>query len=154
MHNIGVLLRGQVGDDFAIASGGFVAVATDNCGEDELWRFYNVTRGRDFIHLTFIRALRFYLGRYNITTHTVNMIIQTMRNVLRDLKADGHVIDYKMLFRPDGNSADAIRLGHLTVGFLAEEPPVLRRITIESGRYRAAIDAMVSDLAAQLNLAA
>ena len=153
-HNIGVLLRGQVGDDFAIASGGFVAVATDNCGEDELWRMYNITRGRDFIHLTFIRALRFYLGRYNITIHTVNMIMQTMVGVLRDLKADGHIIDYKMLFRPDGNSSDEIRLGHLSVGFLAEEPPVLKRITIESGRYRAAIDAMVADLAAQLNLAA
>jgi len=56
-------------------------------------------------------------------------------------------------FRTEGNSPEQIRLGHLTVGFRAEEPPVLKHITIESSRYREAIDAMVSDLATQLNLA-
>ena len=30
---------------------------TDNAGEDDLWRFYNVTRGRDYIHLMFLRKL-------------------------------------------------------------------------------------------------
>ena len=50
-NNIGVLVSGSIGNDFAIASGGFIAIATDNGGEDELWRFYNVTRGRDYIHL-------------------------------------------------------------------------------------------------------
>jgi hypothetical protein len=44
-------------------------------------------------------------------------------------------------------------LGKLTVGFKAEEPPVLKHLTIESSRYREAIDAMVADLATQLNLA-
>jgi phage tail sheath protein FI len=150
--NIGVVVRGEVGDDFAIASGGFVFIGTDNAGEDELWRFYNVMRGRDYIHLGLIRALRFFLGRYNIIGHTIIAILQTMKYFLRDLHADQHILGYRVTFRTEGNSAEQIRLGHLRVGFKAEEPPVLRLIIIESARYRDAIDAMVADVAAQLNL--
>ena len=150
--NLGIVVRGEVGDDFAIASGGFVFVGTDNVGEDELWRFYNVMRGRDYIHLGLIRALRFFLGRYNIVGHTILAILNTMKFFLRDLYADQHILGYKVQFRVEGNSAERIRQGHLTVGFKAEEPPPLRLIIIESMRYRDAIDAMVADIAAQLNL--
>ena len=151
--NIGALIRGEVGDDFAIASGGFVLISTDNAGEDPLWQMYNVMRGRDYIHLGMLRALRFFLGRYNIIGHTVQAILNTMEFFLRDLEADSHILGYDVNFRTEGNSPEQIRLGHLTVGFRAEEPPVLKHITIESSRYREAIDAMVSDLATQLNLA-
>lgn len=152
--NIGVLVRGEIGNDFAIASGGFVFIGTDNAGEDELWRFYNVTRGRDFIHLGLLRACRFFLGRYNITGHTIQAILNTMSFFLRDLQADDNILGYKVQFTTRGNSPEQIRLGHLTVGFKAEEPPVLRHLTIESARYRQAIEIMVADLASQLNLAA
>lgn len=152
--NIGVLVRGQLGDDFSIASAGFVNIVTDTAAEDVLWQMLNVRRGRDFIHLTLLRALRFYLGRYNIIGHTVQATINTMKGVLRDLKADDHILGYRVTFRTEGNSAEQIRLGHLSIGFKAEEPPVLKHLTIESARYREAIDAMVSDLASQLNLAA
>ena len=152
--NIGVLIRGEVGDDFAIASGGFVLISTDNAGEDPLWQMYNVMRGRDYIHLGLLRSLRWFLGRYNIIGHTVQAIVQTMEFFLRDLQADQHILGYKVTFRSEGNSPEQIRLGHLTVGFKAEEPPVLKHLTIESSRYREAIDAMVADLATQLNLAA
>jgi phage tail sheath protein FI len=150
--NVGVLVRGEVGDDFAIASGGFVLISTDNAGEDPLWQMYNVMRGRDFIHLGMLRALRYYLGRYNIIGHTVAAIVQTMQFFLRDLQADQHILGYQVTFRTEGNSPEQIRLGHLTVGFKAEEAPVLKHLTIESARYREAIDAMVADLANQLNL--
>jgi phage tail sheath protein FI len=150
--NLGIVVRGEVGDDFAIASGGFVFIGTDNAGEDELWRFYNVMRGRDYIHLGLIRTLRFFLGRYNITAHTIIAILQTMKFFLRDLYADGHILGYKVTFQAAGNSVERIRQGHVTVGFKAEEPPPLRLIIIESRRYREAIDAMVADVAAQLNL--
>ena len=152
-HHIGVLVRGEVGDDFAIASGGFVLISTDNVGEDELWRMYNVMRGRDYIHLGMLRALRFFLGRYNIIGHTVQAILNTMQFFLRDLHADQHILGYKVNFRTEGNTPEQIRMGHLTVGFRAEEPPVLKHLTIESSRYREAIDSMVADLTTQLNLA-
>jgi phage tail sheath protein FI len=151
--NIGALIRGEVGDDFAIASGGFVLISTDNVGEDPLWQMYNVMRGRDYIHLGMLRSLRYFLGRYNIIGHTVQAILNTMRFFLRDLQADQHILGYQVNFRTEGNSPEQIRLGHLTVGFKAEEPPVLKHITIESSRYREAIDSMVADLATQLNLA-
>jgi phage tail sheath protein FI len=152
-HNIGILVRGEIGSDFAIASGGFVFIGTDNAGEDELWRFYNVTRGRDFIHLGLLRALRFFLGRFNITGHTIQAIINTMGFFLRDLQADEHILGYRVNFKAASNSPEKIRQGKLTVGFAAEEPPVLRHIIVESARYRPAIDAMVAQLEAQLNLA-
>jgi phage tail sheath protein FI len=151
--NVGVLIRGEIGDDFAIASGGFVLISTDNVGEDEIWRMYNVMRGRDYIHLGMLRALRWYLGRYNIVGHTVQAILNTMNFFLRDLQADNHILGYDVNFQTEGNSPEQIRLGHLTVGFKCEEPPVLKHLTIESARYREAIDAMVADLTTQLNLA-
>jgi hypothetical protein len=40
-NNIGVLVRGLLGVETAISSGGFVLISTDNAGDDELWRFYN-----------------------------------------------------------------------------------------------------------------
>jgi len=153
-HNIGIVARGESGVETAIASGGFVYVGTDTCAEDTLWQFYNVSRGRDYIHLGLIRTLRWYLGRYNIVGHTVRAILNTMDYFLGDLKAKGHILGFRVNFSQTGNSAEEIRLGHLTVGFQAEEPPVLTRLTIESARYRLAIDAMIGDLAAQLNLAA
>lgn len=149
--NIGIIAKGELGNEFAIASSGFVFIGTDNAGDDPLWQFYNVTRGRDYIHLMLIRTLRFYLGRFNITGHTVQAVVNTMKFALRDLMADGHILGYNVLFNPDSNSPEQIRLGHLTVSFAAEEPPVLRKITIESSRYREAINQMVSQLAAQLN---
>ena len=151
--NIGVLIRGETGDDFALASGGFVLVSTDNAGEDPLWQMYNIMRGRDYIHLGMLRGLRFFLGRYNIVGHTVQAILNTMEFFLRDLEADNHILGYRVNFRTEGNTPEAIRLGHLTVGFKAKEPPVLKHLTIESARYREAVDAMVADLASQLNLA-
>jgi phage tail sheath protein FI len=153
-NNIGVVARGELGNEFAIASAGFIFIGTDNSGDDELWRFYNMVRGRDFIHLSLLRSMRFYLGRYNINIQTVTAIMNGMKMLLRDLTADGHILGYKVQFNTASNSADNIRAGQVTVAFKAEEPPVLRRIVIESYRYREAIDAMISELATQLTMAA
>lgn len=149
--NIGVLVRGQMGVESAPASGGFVFIGTDNAGEDDLWRFYNVTRGRDYIHLMMLRTLRFYLGRYNITGQTVQAILNTMDFGLRDIKATGDILDYKVMFERDANSPEDMRLGRLKVSFKAEEAPVLRYLGIRSGRYREALNALIDDLVAQVS---
>ena len=151
--NIGVVVSGSVGNDFALASGGFIVIATDNAGEDELWRFYNITRGRDYIHLMLLRALRYYLGRFNITAQTVHAIINTVGFSLRDLPADDNILGFPVDFLGGMNSAEEIRKGHLRMMFAAEEPPVLRKITVDSARYRPAIDALVASLEQQLNIA-
>lgn len=149
--NIGVLLRGELGVETAVASGGFVYVGTDNAGEDDLWRFYNVTRGRDFIHLMFLRTLRFYLGRFNITGQTIQAVLNTMGFALRDLKADGDILGYEIKFTRDQNSPEQLRQGRFTVNFAAEEAPVLRYLGIQSARYRPALDALLDDLLAQVD---
>ncbi len=150
-NNIGVLLRGEMGVETAVASGGFVFVGTDNAGEDDLWRFYNVTRGRDFIHLMFLRTLRFYLGRFHITGQTVQAVVNTMSFALRDLKADGDILGYEVKFTRDQNSPEQLRQGKFTVNFAAEEAPVLRYLGIQSARYRPALDALLDDLLAQVD---
>ena len=149
-HSVGVLLRGELGVETAIASGGFVFVGTDNAGEDDLWRFYNVTRGRDYIHLMFLRTLRFYLGRFNITGQTVQAVLNTIGFALRDLKADGDILGYEVKFTRDQNSPEELRQGRFTVNFAAEEAPVLRYLGIQSTRYRPALDALLDDLLAQV----
>lgn len=152
--NGGVILRGQAGVETAIASGGFVFVGTDNAGEDELWRFYNVTRGRDYIHLAFLRTLRFYLGRFNITGQTIQAVINTMNSFLRNLQADQDILGFEVGFERAQNSPEELRLGRFTINFKAEEAPVLRYIGLRSSRYRPALDALLDDLLAQLDVAA
>ena len=150
-NNVGVLLRGELGVETAIASGGFVYVGTDNAGEDDLWRFYNVTRGRDYIHLMFLRTLRFYLGRFNLTGQTIQAVLNTMGFAMRDLKADGDILGYEVKFTRDQNSAEELRQGRFTINFAAEEAPVLRYLGIQSARYRPALDALLDDLLAQVD---
>lgn len=153
-QNAGIVVRGEMGVETAIASGGFVFIGTDNCSEDPLWQFYHIVRGRDFIHLMFLRTLRGFLGRRNIDYGTVQDVLDTMRFALRDLKADGDIIDYKVGFTRDQNSPEQLRLGKFTVDFAAEEPPVLRHLGIRSARYRAALDVLLDDLLSQIDLAA
>jgi phage tail sheath protein FI len=111
----------------------------------------NVMRGRDFIHLSLMPALRTYLGRANITRQTVKAVLATIGGFLSSLQALEQILGYQVNFRGALNSAAEIRLGHLTVGFAAEEAPVLKRITTMSARYRPAIDQMVSQLEQELN---
>lgn len=153
-NNIGIVVEGELGNDFAISEGGYILLSTDNLGSDNLWRFYNQTRGRDFINLTAIRTLRYYLGRSNLTAHTIQCVVTTMEDILQKCKSGDQVIGYKVGFKGSQNSASEIRLGNLTIYFAAEEPAPLRKITVIGSRYRPAIDAMVSQLEASLNIAA
>lgn len=145
--NLGILMRSEMGVSSSLGNGGFIFVGTDNCGADELWRFYNVTRGRDYIHLMLLNTLRNFLGRFNITGQTVQSILNTMEQALRDLKAEGDILGYKVQFLADLNSPEDLRAGRIVVSFQAEEAPVLRHITIQSGRMRSAVDALISELA-------
>lgn len=152
-QNIGVIVRGERTDG-AVADGGYVYIGTDNCSEDPLWRFYNVTRGRDFIHLMFIKTLRYFLGRRNIDRGTIEDILNTMKFALRDIQAAGDLLGFEVGFNRDANSPEQLRLGRFTVKFAAEEPPVLRYLGIQSARYRPALDTLLRDLLQQLDVAA
>lgn len=149
--NIGVIVRGE-STDGAIADGGYVYVGTDTCSEDTLWQFYNQVRGRDYIHLMFIKTLRYFLGRRNIDRGTIEDIINTMTFGLRDIQATGDLLGFRVGFNRDANSPEQLRLGRFTVAFRAEEPPVLRYLGVQSARYRPALDTLLSDLLTQLDV--
>lgn len=150
----GIILRGEAGVETAIASGGHVFVGTDTCAEDTLWKFYNQVRGRDYIHLMFLRTLRYYLGKFNLTRHTIQAVENTMNRALRDLKSAGHILDYKVSFTRDLNSPSQLRLGRFHIGFAAEEPAPLTYLGIQSSRYLPALDTLLSDILAQVDTGA
>ncbi len=110
-----------------------------------------MTRGRDYIHVLFLRTLRYYLGRFNLTGQTIEAVVNTMKFALRDLQADGDILGYRVLFTRDQNSPEQLRLGKFTVDFQAEEAPVLRYLGIRSQRYRPALDALLDELLAQID---
>lgn len=144
----GIIVRGEAGSVTSLGTGGFTFVGTDTAAEDDLWRFYNVKRMRDYIHLLFLRTLRIYLGRFNLNKQTIEAVLQTMTLALRDLEADGDILGFKIGFEADKNNVGNLRLGNFSLYFKAEEPPVLRRLDIESYRYAPALDAMLENLLA------
>lgn len=146
--NMGVIFRSEFGADASLADGGFLFVGTDNLGTEPLWQFYNVTRMRDYINLMMIKTTRAYLGKFNLTKQTVQSIINVMNEGLATLKARGAILGYNVSFLPAANNVSDLRNGRLTVTFEAEEAPVLRQITIQSGRYEVAVEQLIADLAA------
>lgn len=146
--NGGIIVGGQAGSETALGDGGFVFVGTDTASDDANWQFYHQTRMRDYIHLLFLRTLRFYLGRFNIRSQTIESIMTTMRLALRDLEADGHILGSRVGFYPDKNNPTNLRLGKFSLYFKAEEAPVLRHLEIESYRYIEALDDLLEDLLA------
>lgn len=154
LQNGGVIVRGEMGVEGAISNGGFVYIGTDNCADDPLWQFYNISRGRDYIHLIFLKTLRTYLGRFNINGQTIQAVINTMTLALRGLEADGDILGSQVSFTRSLNSPENLRLGKFVVNFAAEEAPVLRYLGIRSARYRPALDTLLNNLQAQLDAAA
>ena len=146
--NIGVAVKGELGVETAIAESGFIFIGTDNAGDDDEWRFYNVTRGRDFLELSLIRTIRSYLGRFNIEGHVIQAILNTTAIFLNNLQADNHILGSRVGFEEDKNSPENLRKGRFRYFFKAEEPPVLRRIDVDSQRYRPALEQLVEDLVA------
>lgn len=151
-HQVGILVRGESGDDFAIADGGFVFVGVDNIGETAIWQQYHKVRGRDFVELTVLRTLRFYLGRYNLTTHTIEAVIQTVDNILAIAQSKGDILGRLVRFDRDQNNPDDLRQGKIYVDMRFEEAPVFRLATIMSRPHRPALDATIASLTASIVL--
>lgn len=146
--NGGIIVRGEAGMATSIGTGGFTLISTDTASNDPLWRFSNVVDMRDYIHVLFLKTLRGYLGKFNLTSQTIESVIQTMTIALRDLQADGHLLGFEVGFNPDQNSPESLRQGTFRVSFAAEEPPVFGHLEIESARYRVALDDLLADLIA------
>jgi len=147
-HQIGPLVRGESGDDFAIADGGFVFMGFENVGEDLVWRQIHKVRGRDFVELTAIRTIRTYLGKWNLTEQTIQAVVNTVRNILSKATGKKEILGYQCRFDPDENNPDDLRTGHIYVDTRFEEAPVFRRATLLSRPYAPALDATIESLIA------
>lgn len=149
-HQVGILVRGETGDDFAIADGGFVFIGLDNCDTESngIWQQYHKVRGRDFIELTALRTLRAYLGRFNLTTHTIQVVVNTVGNMLNISQSKGDILGYMCRFDPDENNPDDLRTGKIYIDARFEEAPVFRLATILSRPHRPALEATIASLTA------
>ena len=140
--------RGDYGVQGSLTDGGFGFWGTDTLDARTEWRFSNVVRMRSYLEDLQVRAIRNYLGRFNITSQVVQAILETIDGQLSKAVSDGHVLGYRLGFNPDKNLPAELRLGFIELSFKAEEPPVLRKVTIESLRYE---DALI-DLATQISI--
>lgn len=146
-HQIGVTVRGSTADG-ALADSGFLMVALDNAGDDPLWRPYQSRRIRDYIHLSMTRSLRGYLGRYGLTSQTIQSVLNTTTQLLSGLQANGDIIDFRVGFDRDQNAPDNLRAGKFSLYFKAEETPILRKLDVTSYRYAEALDTLLDSIAA------
>ncbi len=69
---------------------------------------------------------------------------------MAQLKADGAIIDYRVDFPREQNTAAEMRQGKVTIGFKAEEAPVLKYIGVRSARFYDAFDGLLDDLLAEV----
>lgn len=143
--------RGDYGVQGSLTDGGFGFWGTDTLDARTEWRFSNVVRMRSYLEDLQVRAIRNYLGRFNITSQTVQAILETIDTQLRNALADGHILDYRLGFNPDNNLPSELRLGFIELTFRAEEPPVLRKVTIESLRYADALTDLATQISIQLD---
>lgn len=149
-QSFGIVFRGDVGADGSLTDGGFVFWGTDTLSEDSQWLFANVTRMRDYLELLQVKALRHYLGNYNLTRQVVQAIVNTLESQLVRMKANDYILDFRIGFDPAANTPEELRLGNIDLQFQAEEPPVLRKITLRSRRHREALTTLVRSIAIQL----
>jgi phage tail sheath protein FI len=148
-NHAGIVVKGDSSDG-ALSEGGFTFWGTDTLSSDTQWLFANVVRLRDYMELSLTRTLRFYLGKFNLTLQTVQAVVNTMETFLSRLRADNHIIDFRIGFDPNSNDPASLRLGFLTLQFEAEEPAPLRLLTISSRRYADALTTLVSNISIAL----
>lgn len=150
-NNIGIIQRGEIGVETAAASSGFVLIAFDNAGTDETFRFYNVTRTRDYAHLQVLKRWRERLGKNNITRHGVQAVLNDAIVFFGGMKTNEHIIDFRLGVDGKAITIEDIRAGDLPVFLKFEEASPLVRITAESFRYRDALGSLITDIATDTN---
>lgn len=149
-QRFGIVIRGETGVDGSLADGGLTFWGTDTLSADAQWLFANVVRLRSYVEINQVKAIRFYIGKYNLTVQSVQAIRNTMESHLSDLRANGYIIDYRVFFIPDNNTPEELRLGFLDIAFKMEEPAPLRKVTIRSRRMPEALTEMTTNIAIQL----
>lgn len=147
--HIGVIERGEVGVETAIASNGFVFAGVWNAGTDPTWWFYNKTRARDWVHLALLKSIRLRLGVDNVTPHGVQAVLNDMVAVNQEVLLQEGSIGFRVGFEADKNSPDNLRQGKFRVFFASEHPAPIVQVTIDSRPYYQALEVELAALVAQ-----
>lgn len=147
----GIVARGESGVEGAVSEGGFSFWGFDTLSATTDYRFAHVVRMRDYIELGQVTILRPFLGRQNITLQVVQALVNSMDDFLFRLETDSHILGFRLRFEKNRNTPSELRSGHLDITFEAEEPPAIRKITVRSRRYEAALQSLVQQLAITLN---
>lgn len=150
---VAIVTAGEHGVDGAASDGGFIFIGTDSASTGELWKQIHQVRGADYLVVKMIAITREFLGK-KVTLDLGEAWLNSLKFMLRDHQAAGDILGYKVEFRPDSNSPEQIRLGHLTVSLNIEPAPAFKVANHEVRRYRPAIEGFVADLVARLNAAA
>ena len=147
--HIGMIARGEPGNETAIASNGFVFAGVWNADTDPLWWFYNKSRGRDWAHLALLKSIRLRLGVENVTPHGVQAVLNDMVAIGQDLVRNQCSIGFKVGFEANRNSPDDLRQGKFRVFFATEEPAPITKVTIDSRPNYEALVELLGALVAQ-----
>lgn len=147
--HIGVIERGELGVDTAIASNGFVFAGLHTTEIDPTWWFYNKSRGRDWAHLALLKSIRLRMGVMNVTPHSVQAVLNDMIAIGQDLINHECSVGFKVGFEANKNSANDLRQGKFRVFFATEEPAPITQITIDSRPYYQALEVELGTLIAQ-----
>ncbi len=150
-HQIGPLIRGESGDDFAIADGGFVFMGFEGTGADAVWQQIHKVRGRDFIELTAIRTLRNLLGKFNLNNQTIQTVVNTLVGILSSAEAKQEILGFNCRFDPEQNNEADLRTGHIYVDTRFEEAAVFRKATLLSRPYEPALTTTIEQLLARVD---
>lgn len=147
-HQVAIIARGQSGNDFSIAEGGFVYLGYQNADTDTTWDQTHKVRGRDFEELLAIRTLRSYFGVYNLNTQTIRSILNVIDDTLAAAQKNGEILGRNVRFDQDANNAADLRAGQIYIDTRFEEAPVFRKATIKSRPYAIALQRTIDELLA------
>ena len=153
---VSIVAKGEVNVDGAVADGGFVFIGTDNTDTGELWKQIHQVRGADYVTVKLAQITRQFLGQ-KITADMVEAWLRSIGFMLRDHKAANDILGYTpvaQMFKPDRNSPENIRLGHLSLSIGIEPAPAFKRADVELLRYRPAVEGLVAEIVARLNTVA
>ncbi len=140
---IGIVARGNHADT-SLTDSGWALICFNNASSDPYWTLLNKVRGRDFLHLALLKAIRTFLGDYNITPHSVQAVLNQMGAVCSSLVQMDCSIGYAVGFDSSVNSPEMLRAGSFRVYVNNEEPSPVLVVTVDSGLD---FNALVSEVA-------
>lgn len=167
--DLGIVVAGEIGVDQAIADGGFTYLGFSSFGSDaDYWSQYHQLRSLDYVTVEAMKITREILGR-RATPSRVESWILSLRRMLGDHVANSRLLGAAVDFpiadsdaieavlqtltgQTEGvNTVESFRDGNL-LGVMSIEPaPVIKVVTHQFRRYRAAVEQALAAILASVS---